>query len=270
MAELSAQFLRSLIEAFPHPLTAKVVEALPPELSARFGSQSQKVHPKAFLCVPSKILRTIHPSWHEEIAACCPGILRPVFTKCMLHEMQQPVTESVPPPAVKEFVLGACLSAWPDSTVPGVEFIEQTQFSALLQASIDVVISLLAVFEIAADVRKIVEKKVLLQLWARLSPLQQRFLRSLHAPSLSPRISVKEFLQRSDEEASQLLFHTGAERLGWALCGEPPIFLWHLFHRMERAHALEIRAALENTPKNEENAAKKQLVLVQQFLQRTQ
>lgn len=265
MAE-SSQFLRALIGAFPHSETQKIIRSMPQDLSSRFGEPTSKVSPKAFVFSPTKLLRTIHPSWHQEILSVCPEVCRPALERCLLDSTKQKSEISLSP--FNRFLLGYFIALWPESHTPGVEFVEETSLRWLMDASIESCIDLMAVYEIADGVHKTVEKKVLQQVWTRLSSLQQRFLRTVQTTYIPSKISLAEFLKQTPDEGGRLLLQKGLQRLGWALRGEPPIFLWHIFHRMERAQAMVVKDSMEAAPKKDEEAAKKQLQSIYQFLQR--
>jgi hypothetical protein len=281
MASQQEQFLKALIERFPHPGMKDAVEALPQELALKFKNLPERIgkSPEAFFIQPKRVLKDMHPSWSEELVLLCPGCLQSLLRKVLLDtvegkEMKEGggISDSI-----KEFLLGYLVSKWPDRNMLGIENIEGASFSWLATADskmISLLGELLPVNDIVDVVRKIVDKKILQRILSGLSAVQQRYLRSLlHRPSRSSALNqeVRQLLQEDAQKVAHVLACKGQEELAYAIKDEPELLLWHLMHRIEREKAFALKKMMEKQiSQGEQTEMKKRLSHAFQFLQKVE
>jgi hypothetical protein len=281
MASLQEQFLKALMERFPHPGMAVAIGTLPEELGSKFRELPEKVGkaPELFLVQPQRVLKGMHPSWCEELVLLSPVALQPLIRTVVLEAIGKGVQigiEALAEP-VRKFLLGYLVAKWPERNTQGVEGIEGASFLWLAgcdERAIFTLAELLAVNDVVDVVRQIVDKKILQKILIALTPLQQQYLRSLlHRPSRSATLN-KELtaLLRNDPVAgAQNLMRKGVEELALAMKDEPDLLQWHVLHHIDREKACFFKKVMEKEISPEEQKEmKKHLSHAYQFLQKVE
>jgi hypothetical protein len=103
-------------------------------------------------------------------------------------------------------------------------------------------IDLLALYDLAADMRQIVETKILKKIYSFLSEEQKNFLKKISSQKEThtlPRMGLERW--DGSEEALRVLLHKrGLARLGIALSGQDPDLIWAICHQLDigRGNAL--------------------------------
>ena len=272
MGSLQEQFLKSLIEKFPHSGMTAVLENLPEELAAPYRVLPDKVNiaPELFFSVPSRILATIHPSWVEELLVRCPEALHPILRSVLLASESKEAQISE---VLRAFLLSYLLRKWPERGALGVEFIEETEFRWLVacdEKTIVVLAELLAVYDVVDVVRQIVDKRILQKILSLLTPMQQRYLRSLlPRPARSAPLN-KELVSLLLDESygrEQWLKNKGLQEFGHARKDQPKLLVWHVLHHIDREKALFFEKVMEKEiSAKEQIEVQKRLTNAYQFL----
>jgi hypothetical protein len=207
----------------------------------------------------------LHFSWHEELVPFVAKGLQPVMRRALLEKEESPL---------RSFLLSYLVNKWPDKYLPNIKEAKEASFAFLLESdekTIEQLQELIVVHDIVDEVRQIVDRKRLQQLLQQLSPLQQKYLRSLlHRPVRSSGLSLGfvKLLSQDSQGASDMLHHRGEDRFACALKEEPTVFLWYFFHGMERHSARKLQVVMEKKASIVERAqAKKHLVEAYRFLQ---
>lgn len=124
----------------------------------------------------------------------------------------------------------------PDILPPG--FLPKDNLSVLLDLSLPQLIDLinfLGIYDLSEEVRHMVEKKSLQAVYSCLDNKRMQFLRlCLHQKSkfAAPQLNLQKW-KGECEELLRMLHQRGLYRLGKALCGSDPHFLWHLSRRFD-------------------------------------
>lgn len=96
-------------------------------------------------------------------------------------------------------------------------------------------IDLLAMHDLAVEIRQIVETKILKKIYSFLSDEQRRFLKltvAKHEVSPSPKIGLDRW-DGNEETLRHLLHKKGLSRLGTALSGQDPSLAWYVCHLLD-------------------------------------
>jgi hypothetical protein len=266
-ATVSAQFLKALLEKVANPDISAVIENLPEEMKERFQNLPDKAEKpfEKFFISPKDVLDALHSSWHEELVPFVAEELRPLMRRVLLEKEES---------ALRSFLLSYLVNKWPDKDLPDVKEAKETPLSFLLDSDEGTVAQLqelIVVHDIVDEVRQVVDRRRLQQILQKLSLLQQKYLRSqLHRSTrpTGPNLGLVGLLKQEPQKASEMLQRRGEERFACALKGEPAVFLWYFFHRMDRHAALKLQTAMEMEASTVERAqAKKHLVEAFRFLQ---
>lgn len=103
-------------------------------------------------------------------------------------------------------------------------------------------IDFLSLYDLGAELRQIVETKILKKIYSLLSEEQKKFLKMTMAykePYLLPRLKLEQW--SGSEESLHLLLHKrGLARLGAALSNQDPDLAWYICHQLDigRGNAL--------------------------------
>ena len=93
----------------------------------------------------------------------------------------------------------------------------------------------LAMYDLAAELRQIVETKILKKIYSLLSEEQKKLLKMAVAQRETisfPRLGLDRW-DRTEESLRYLLHRRGLVRLGAALSGQDPDLIWYLCHRLD-------------------------------------
>jgi len=96
-------------------------------------------------------------------------------------------------------------------------------------------IDLVAMHDLAVEIRQIVETKILKKIYSFLSDEQRRFLKlttSRHEVSPPPRIGLDRW-DGNEDSLRHLLHKKGLARLGTALSGQDPSLAWYVCHLLD-------------------------------------
>jgi hypothetical protein len=142
-------------------------------------------------------------------------------------------------PVTKNFLLSYFLKSYRDAPELPQELMPKTSLDMLLALTknelVDL-IDLLAMQDLAEEVRHIVDKKLIQAIVLNLTPLQQKYLKTcLHQKSKIPIPSLNAKEAHQDKKAFLILLHKrGLKRLAIATSGLPADFMWHLSHLLDR------------------------------------
>ena len=136
-------------------------------------------------------------------------------------------------------LLGAKNTLIPESCLPATPL---KALSALSKTELIRLIDLLSLHDLAAELRQIVETKILKKIYSLLSEEERKFLKGAMAHK-DHFVLMKMGLDRwdgSEETFRTLLHRRGLARLGAALSGQDPNLIWHICHRLDigRGNAL--------------------------------
>lgn len=239
--------LRVLLNRYHEGATESVLEGLPKESSQKVLEQNiDALDPSKVLVQPVNKIKQIHYSWFisslkklskNKRALALSVFPEPQATKLIevLNETLVPLRQSV---AIRTFLLNRL---YPDFKLPDVlpvDYLppsELTQLVKMKKAEIINLIDFLGLYDLAEEIRHIVDKKLLEKIYRCLSQRKHRFMRiCLHQKEKL--ITQKLQLEHWDgdcQKLGKLLHHRGMVRLGYALSGQHQDLVWHIVHILD-------------------------------------
>lgn len=192
------------------------------------------------------LITTIHYSWLVPvIQQLNPGIQGPIVSALpeaqSLRLKSALKLKSLPkklPDSLKPFLLHQLFLKWcPKDIIPS-QYLPNSPLSPLLQCTKSQIVDLidmLSMHDLADALKHIVDKKNLKWIYQHLPLKHQQYLRvCLHQKEkiAAPKLNVDAW--RGDPKKLELMLHIrGILRLGKALCGQHPQFIWHLTHILD-------------------------------------
>jgi hypothetical protein len=141
-------------------------------------------------------------------------------------------------PNMRSFLIGQLYRQWnPENALPP-EFLPPSPLDPLNSLSKNEIvdlIELLGIYDLAEAIRHIVDKKNLKAIYLSLPTDRQQFLReALHRKEklAAPKLDIAKW-DGSGEQLKAILHRRGLLRLGKALCGQNPQFLWNVTHTLD-------------------------------------
>lgn len=281
MASLEGQFLKALIERFSHPGLAAVLENMPDDLASKFKGlpDSGGRTPESFFLQPKRLLEGMHPSWCDELVLLCPTAIQPLMRTIVLDAFQKKgktgggtLTEPL-----RQFLLEILVAKWPERSVLEMAGEEGASFPWLASCDEQAIFSLaqlLGVNDVVDVVRRIVEKKTLQKILFALTPMQQRYLRSLlHRSPRSATLNkeLAALLQDDPKMGAKILLKQGLEKLAVAMKDEPGLLVFHVMHHIDREQAFFLKEVMEKkVAPGMHMEMKKNLSHAYQFLQKAE
>jgi len=118
------------------------------------------------------------------------------------------------------------------------KYLPPTSLSALLnleKKELTRLIDLLSLHDLAAELRQIVETKILKKIYSLLSEEEKKFLKPAMAhkdPFVPGRMGMEKW-DGSEESLRTLLHKRGIARIGAGLSGQDPDFIWYICHQLD-------------------------------------
>jgi hypothetical protein len=204
----------------------------------------------------------IHYSWLVPAIETFSKQMQPVVISALPSHSSEPLSKLMkrpllPPQArpVREFLLNILCQKFSDRPVLPVEFLPETplmQLSTLNKSQLIELIDLLGLFDLAEELRHIVDKVLVKSIYSCLSAKQQQFLRiCLHQKEKLKAGKIGLTNWKGDAaQLERLLHRRGLLRLSYALAGQHRDFVWHIVHRLDvgRGHLLEKYYSIKELP----------------------
>lgn len=247
MKEKKWVVLRALLGHF-HPDGAEgVLSSLSQEEVQKVLSQeisSDQVN--SLLLQPAEIIGDMHYSWLEKSLERFPESLQPFLVSALPQTHQEGLVKrkgfNNAPQGVSSFVrrfllktiyqqLGA-KDVLPLSLLPEQPL---SPFVHLNKEEMLDVMDLLGLYDIASEVRMVIDKKILKQLYKSLSKKKQQYLRKIlnrQDKVSSPPMGLDQW-GGNEEKLGRELHRRGMIRLGKALSGMDSQLFWHISHRLD-------------------------------------
>lgn len=195
---------------------------------------------------PKELIRQTHYSWLTAAIEQFPVKMQPFFLTALPKSkaaqlstiLKKPLHPSRLALPVRLYLLNlVALKVKPADVLPA-PFLPSTNLMPLLgmqKSEVVQLIDFLGLYDLAEEIRHIVDKNFLKAIYNCLSIKKQHFLRiCLHQKErLSiPRLGLQKW-QGGRKALEHLLHKRGLYRLGKGICGQHPDFLWHLVHRLD-------------------------------------
>lgn len=249
MDSKSTLFLKLLINKF-HPTRQEQLMLHLPEKSrdALIHLHTSAQTPQLLLNNTPALFRNIHYSWLiDPISSLAKPLQRAVIASfeeplakklaelLQIDEVQKETGLSEP---VKKFLFCFFMRHFALPALPR-EMMQQTPLDMLLDIKKErliIMIDLLAMQDLAEEVRHIVDKKLIQAIIHDLTSAQQKYLQvCLHQKSKIPTAPLNVRETHKDRKAFHTLLHKrGLKRLSIATSGLSSDFMWHLSHLLDR------------------------------------
>ena len=191
---------------------------------------------------PQNGVAKIHYSWIEPLISHFPSSLQPAVLSSLTSEQKEGLDAqpSLPlPHFVRIFYLNQIYALLKIDEHFPLEYLPTTPLSSLLQWKKQELMHLadfLGLYDLAAEMRHIVNRDQLKNIYSCLTPKQFHYLKiCLHQKEkiISPKLGL-DFSQSNCAKLKQVVHKRGLIRLGKALCGEHRDFVWHLAHILDK------------------------------------
>ncbi len=211
------------------------------------------------------LLEKVHWSWYLPTLKTYPQEEQKLFLSSLDHHATKnlaralvlsPTAEPVSDVA-RAFLRHHLISSLrePNNPLLPIDYLPTTPLKPLLALSkreFIRVIDFLALHDLAAELRQIVETKILKKIYSFLSEEERKFLKAVSTqqdPLVPTRIGLDRW-DGSEEGLRALLHRRGLARLGVALSGQDPDFVWYICHQLDigRGNALFKLCAKEPIP----------------------
>ncbi|MDE3046488.1 MAG: hypothetical protein KGJ02_07580 [Verrucomicrobiota bacterium] len=210
-----------------------------------------------------EILEGVHWSWfiptlksyseREQrlfLAALSPGVAEQLGQTLSLGGTLEKVSS-----CARDYLRGQLLHSLAGHRLLPIDFLPPSPLNRLLSLSKKKLMQLidrLSLYDLAAEMRQIVETKILKKIYSFLSEEQRKALKQLPPPKEAhsiPRLGLDRW--DGEEESLRVLLHRrGLTRLGLVLSGQDPDLIWMICHRLDigRGGSLFKLCAQETTP----------------------
>lgn len=208
------------------------------EAISKVAIQSDDLKP--ILQHPQNSLSRFHYSWIKPLIDTFPDRLHPVVVSALTAEQIGGMNAQEGPISnmAKSFIVNKlCYQLKIDEHIP-LEYLSETEFSPLLrwtkQELVDL-IDYLGLYDLASEVKHIVNRDHLKNIYDCLTPRQLAFLKiCMHQKEqlTAPKLGIDPSKQDS-AKLKQAVHRRGLSRLGKALCEEQEDFVWTIAHILD-------------------------------------
>lgn len=197
---------------------------------------------------PYDEMEHIHYSWLMDPIAEYPKEIQPIIlsalSKNKWESLQKALRISPFPqinlaPLVRNYLIHDLYKKIQDLERLPLRLVPNCPLSPLVEMShneLTALIDLLGLYDLAREIRLIVDKNKLQKIYETLSPPRQKFLKAcMQIPDklAAPKIGLEKW----DGKAASLttaLHNRGLLRLGKALCGQNPDLVWNIVHHLDK------------------------------------
>lgn len=235
--------LRVLINRYNPRAGNALLKFLPQEQQAAISSveiRSDDLRP--ILLHPQNSLARIHYSWIKPLIEKYPERLQAAIMAALTAEQVAGMKGSLDSPIsnpVKSFLVNKlCYQLKVNEHIP-LEYLSENEFSPLLKWTKQQIVDLidfLGLYDLASEVRHIVNRDHLKNIYTCLTPKQFYYLKvCLHQKEqiTSPKLGIDPSKQDCPK-LKQAVHRRGLSRLGKALCGQHADFVWYLSHVLDK------------------------------------
>lgn len=247
MARNALAFTRVLLNRFHGGNFAALLTTLPSEEAEKI--QALEIHSKDTATAfepPLQFLDRIHYSWYiepmhsfpQELQALLLSVLPKDKVKFLQSHLHVAPQSTPPTKQAKTHLLYQLARALYDPDVLPFSFLEDTPVKILAGAPKPVIVEvmhLLGLYDLAGDLRHMIDKENLKRIYSCVPASRQPFLRKcmkLHEKFSMPRIGLDNW-RGTEKELTRLLHRRGLTRLCKALAGQPHDLIWHLSRRLD-------------------------------------
>lgn len=275
--------LKVLINRFNPKAGNSLLSFLPPEESRKVAEQSvQAINIMPLLTQSQTLIDQIHYSWLQPLIIKFPESLRPFILGSLSTRQSYKLGQalSIKPikicKRVKSFFINLLYDSFRSDHPLPLEYLPETDFTWMAKASKNDIVKLidfLGLYDLAAEIRKIVSKEHLDNLYSCLTPQELYYLKiclyqkdKLTTTSLG--IKPRE---KNCEKLRSLLHSRGLVRLSNALSGEHKDLVWYIAHILDVGRGQQLLDLYKETPiPNVTGILRSQVFNVMNFLKKEQ
>lgn len=248
MQAKSAIIMRVLINRFTKGSPDTALKFLPEEeikQVASYNIASNDIKP--IFAQPEDLISKIHYSWLQPLIEKLPKEAKPLALSSLPEEQALRLGHSLHvesaskplSPMVKSYILNQLYKQIKgiDKILP-FEYLPETQMTILGHSSKQDLVELiefLGINDLSEEIRHIVDRKILKNVYTCLTPKEQQYLKiCMHHKDkvATPSLGLDKWSGNCDK-LKTVLQTRGLVRLGKALSGEHPDFMWHLIHALD-------------------------------------
>jgi hypothetical protein len=246
---MSSMVLKAFLSQTPEEEREALLRFLPPSEVALLNDLPAFEEGAAFIEEePSQALEQIHWSWILPTIETFSPREQKWFLSALSRSMQEPLIEAlaieepleeasdIAKSYFQEYLLSSLVSR-KEKQLPA-PFFPASPLNALLALTKRELmhrIDDLALYDLAFELRQIVETKILKKLYSFLSEEQKGLLKKIsvaHPEPSFPRLGLERW-DGTEEALRSLLHRRGLTRLGTALAGQHPDLVWALCHHLD-------------------------------------
>lgn len=264
---------RVLLNCFHSNPQDGFIKSMPQEDAKAILNQSvQAADARPAFAHPEEKLGKIHYSWIISIFEKKPEAMKPLLFSILpesigmglckyFHLTYTPFSIS---PVVRRYFSEQIYNEIDPQAIQPIAFLPSSPLNILTDLSKNDLVELidfLALFDLAEEMRHIVDQKNLKKIYNCLSPKQQQYFRvCLHqkVKFTSPKLEL-ELWHGDCKQLQEILHRRGIQRLGKALSGQHPDLLWHIFHILDTGRAAALQ---KNIPEKDTSGVAE--VIIQQ------
>jgi len=239
-------FMRMLLNRYHPTGVESVLKCLPAETAKGIFNQSpSSKDPSEALLQPEDYIREMHYSWLIEPIKKFPPSLHPLLLGALAEDQKGPLAKLLRlapagnvSPSLRRYVCRELYFSLDTATLIPKAFISPSSLSPLLQLSKKRLVELidyLGLYDLAEEIRGIVDTKNLKTIYQCLSAKKQQFLRiCLHQREklITPKLHLDKW-EGDCQQLSKLLHMRGIFRLGKTLSGQKGDLILFLTHTLD-------------------------------------
>jgi hypothetical protein len=244
MKPKSGMMLRVLLNRFHKGPPDALLAVLPKEEAAEIAkirTQSKDLDP--FLALPGARLSRIHYSWMVPIVQSFSRGMQPILLSALPEPhssrlsklLRKQSSQTALNPLFKNYLLGIFYAKLQQPEMVPWEMLPPTPMTMLGQLGKPKLVELIdfiGIYDLASEIRHVVDKRYLERFYLCLTPKKQHFLRvclNQKEKLATPRLELEGW--RGDcTQLAKILHRRGLLRLAGALSGQHPDLIWHICH----------------------------------------
>lgn len=247
---------RVLLNKF-HPKTSDAFfKNMPGSLVNEIKEQDILADDPSHLLTPAiSLINKVHYSWLLNAFDKLPDSLKPSLLASLSEPhasrisktYKMPIKEMELSPPFKRYLINFFYSLFEKKEILPLEFLPENSLNSLTTFSkpmLVAIIDYLGIYDLAEEVRHVVEKNLLTNLYAALTPKKQHLLKmclNQKEKLTTPRLELENW-DKQKESLEKILHKRGLIRLSHALAGAHPDFLWHVVHILDTGRGTIIAA----------------------------
>lgn len=245
MNNKSWMMLRVMINRYHPQESEEFLKFLEPQESKMLQSQQVTATDLSPILESQKMIERFHYSWIKPVINKHPDLQSTLVSALTDEQIAglKPLSFFPLSRPVKTFMLKRLADLLKIDEHIALDYLPQTNLSLLgkwKKRQIVQLIDFLGLYDLASEVRRIVNRQHLRSIYACLTAQQLRYLKvCLHQREqlTSPKLEIDPF-KLDCAVLKKVLHRRGLKRLGQALCGQPPDLVWWMAHILDQGRGV--------------------------------